>query len=198
MEKEIETFYPKDPQEWREWLKSNHNKKQSVWLIYYKKESKIPTVTYSEAVDEALCFGWIDSKSKPLDNEKFMQFFSKRKANSVWSRVNKEKIERLTSEGLMTKAGFDIIEIAKQNGSWTILDEAEALIIPSELDAEFKKRPEAESYFLSLSRSDKRNILQWLTLAKREETRQKRISEIVELAEQNLKPKQFRGQKNGI
>lgn len=198
MEKEIETFCPKDQQEWREWLQSNHHKKQSVWIIYYKKKSKIPTVTYSEAVDEALCFGWIDSKSKPIDNEKFMQFFSKRKAKSVWSRINKDKIERLTSEGRMTKAGFDSIEIAKQNGSWTILDEAEALIIPSDLDDEFKKRPDAQSYFLSLSRSDKRNILQWLTLAKRQETRQKRISEIADLAEQRLKPKQFRAQKKGV
>ncbi len=129
-----------------------------------------------------------------------MQFFSKRKTNIVWSKVNKEKIERLTieGEGLMTKAGFDIIEIAKQNGSWTVLDEAEALIIPADLDEEFKKRPQAKSYFLSLSRSDKRNILQWLTLAKRQETRLKRITEIVKLAEQSLKPKQFRGQKKGI
>lgn len=198
MEKEIETFYPKNRQEWREWLQNNHDKKQSIWLIYYKKKSNIPTVIYSEAVDEALCFGWIDSKSKPLDNEKFMQFFSKRKTNSVWSKVNKEKIERLTKEGLMTKAGFEIIEIAKQNGSWTILDEAEALIIPNDLDKEFEKRQNAKNYFLGLSRSDKRNILQWLTLAKKSETRQKRITEIVELADQHLKPKQFRGQKNGI
>lgn len=196
MEKEIETFYPTNRQEWREWLLKNHNKKQFVWLIYYKKKTNIPTLTYSEAVDEALCFGWIDSKSKPIDNEKFMQFFSKRKPKSVWSKVNKEKIERLTSEGIMTKAGFDIIEIAKQNGSWTILDEAEALIIPRDLDDELEKRPKAKTYFISLSRSDKRNILQWLILAKRQETRLKRITEIVELADQNLKPKQFRGQKN--
>ncbi|SFH98118.1 YdeI/OmpD-associated family protein [Halpernia frigidisoli] len=198
MEKEIETFYPKSRQEWREWLQDNHHTRQSVWLIYYKKKSNIPTVVYSEAVDEALCFGWINSKAKPLDEEKFMQFFSRRKPKSVWSKVNKEKIERLTNEGLMTKAGFDIVEIAKQNGSWTILDEAEALIIPNDLNIEFEKRPIAKSFFLGLSRSDKRNILQWLTLAKRQETRQKRIAEIVELADQNLKPKQFRGQKNGI
>ncbi len=199
MSKEIiEKFYPKSRQEWREWLQDNHHKKQSVWLIYYKKKSNIPTVIYGEAVDEALCFGWIDSKAKPVDEEKFMQFFSKRKPKSVWSKVNKEKIERLINEGLMTYAGFEIIEMAKQNGSWTILDEAEALIIPKDLDEEFKKRPKAKTYFLGLSRSDKRNILQWLTLAKRQETRQKRISEIVELADQNLKPKQFRGQKNGI
>jgi len=198
MDKTIETFYPRNRQEWREWLQNNHDKKQSIWLIYYKKKSNMSSVIYSEAVDEALCFGWIDSKSKPLDNEKFMQFFSKRKTNSVWSKVNKEKIERLTKEGLMTKAGFDIIEIAKQNGSWTILDDAEALIIPKDLNDEFERRLIAKNYFLSLSRSDKRNILQWLILAKRQETRQNRIIEIVTLAEQSLKPKQFRGKKTGI
>lgn len=195
MEKEIETFYPKSRKEWREWLQENHDKKQSIWLIYYKKKSNVPTVIYSEAVDEALCFGWIDSKAKPIDEHSFMQFFSKRKEKSVWSKVNKEKIERLTKEGLMTKAGFEIIEIAKQNGSWTILDEAEALIIPSDLEEEFQKRPTAKDYFLNLSRSDKRNILQWLVLAKRQETREKRITEIVELATQNQKPKQFAGKK---
>jgi len=192
MEKEIETISPKNRQEWREWLQENHDKKQSVWLIYYKKKSNFPTVTYSEAVDEALCFGWIDSKAKPLDEEKFMQFFSRRKAKSVWSRINKEKIERLIHEGLMTTAGYHIIEIAKQNGSWTILDEAEALTIPGDLEEAFQNRPNAKNYFSSLSRSDKRNILQWLVLAKKQETRQKRISEIAELAEQNQKPKQFR------
>jgi uncharacterized protein YdeI (YjbR/CyaY-like superfamily) len=112
--------------------------------------------------------------------------------------VNKDKINRLTKDGLMTKAGFDVVEIAKRNGSWTLLDEAESLIIPKDLDNEFSKRPTAKSYFLSLSRTDKRNILQWLVVAKRQETRQKRIAEIVELAEQNLKPKQFRVSKNGI
>jgi uncharacterized protein YdeI (YjbR/CyaY-like superfamily) len=196
MEKERETFYPKNRQEWREWLIKNHDTQQSIWLIYYKKKTNIPTVSYSDAVDEALCFGWIDSKSKPIDNEKFMQFFCKRKPKSVWSKVNKEKIERLTKQGLMTKAGFDIVEIAKQNGSWTILDEAEALRIPPDLEDAFEQRPHAKTYFVSLSRSDKRNILQWLTLAKKQETRLKRIAEIVELADQHLKPKQFRGQKN--
>ena len=122
-----------------------------------------------------------------------MQFFSRRNPKSVWSKVNKEKIDRLTNEGLMTEAGFEIIEKAKQNGSWTILDEAEALVIPNDLEVEFQRRPNAKIYFLSLSRSGKRNILQWLTLAKKQETRQNRITEIVELADQNLKPKQFRG-----
>jgi uncharacterized protein YdeI (YjbR/CyaY-like superfamily) len=198
MEKEVETFCPRNRQEWREWLQDNHDKKQSVWLIYYKKKSNIPTVIYNDAVDEALCFGWIDSKAKKLDEHKFMQFFSKRKTNSVWSKVNKEKIERLKQEGLMTKAGLEIIDKAKQNGSWTILDEAEALIIPNDLDKAFQKKIKAKEYFLSLSRSDKRNILQWLVLAKRQETREKRITEIVDLAHKKQKPKQFGGQKNDI
>ena len=192
MEKELETFYPKNRKEWREWLQTNHDKKHSIWLIYYKKKANVPTVQYSEAVDEALCFGWIDSKAKPIDAEKFMQFFCPRKEKSVWSKINKEKVDRLIKEGLMTNAGFEIIEKGKQNGSWTILDGAEALIIPNDLEDEFQKKPNSKDYFLGLSRSDKRNILQWLVLAKRPETRQKRINEIVDLAEQKQKPKQFR------
>jgi len=193
MEKKVETFYPKSRQEWRDWLQENYAIKQSIWLIYYKKKSNAPTVLYNDAVDEALCFGWIDSKQMPLDEEKFMQFFSRRKPKSVWSRINKEKIEKLISQGLMTEAGFKTVEIAKENGSWTILDDAEALIIPEDLEVEFQKTPTAKDYFLGLSRSDKRNILQWLVLAKRPETRKNRITEIVELASQKLKPKQFRG-----
>ena len=184
----IKTFHAKTRIEWRKWLEENHQSEKSIWLIIYRKGSETPSIYYPEAVDEALCFGWIDSKAKPLDNEKFIQFFSKRKEKSVWSNVNKEKIERLTKEGLMTKTGYETIEIAKRNGSWTILDEAEALIIPEDLDKEFQKRNNAKKYFLSLSRSDNRNILQWLVLAKRKETREKRITEIVELADKNQKP----------
>lgn len=197
MEITTDTFYPKNRQAWREWLQKNHDTRQSVWLIYYKKNSGIPAISYTDAVDEALCFGWIDSKSKPIDEKSYMQFFSKRKEKSVWSKINKEKVERLTKAGLMTKAGFEIIEKAKQNGSWTILDEAEALIIPADLDNELQKRPHARDYFLSLSRSDKRNILQWLVLAKQQVTREKRIIEIAELADKNQKPKQFNGKKSG-
>lgn len=192
MENELEMIYADSRQAWRQWLEANHAKQQSIWLVYYKKKANRPTVSYNDAVDEALCFGWIDSKAKPIDDEKYMQFFSPRKKNSVWSRINKEKVGRLVSEGLMTKAGYEIIDIAKQNGSWTILDEAEALIIPKDLDDKFQKSPKALDYFLGLSRSDKRNILQWLVLAKRPETRQKRIDEIVSLANIKQKPKQFR------
>jgi len=166
-------------------------------MIFYKKKSNLPTVPHSEAVDEALCFGWIDSKAKPVDKDTFMQFFSRRKGNNVCSKANKEKVERLINENLIIKAAYDIIETAKQNSSYTILDEAEALVIPKDLEEEFQRRTNSKTYFLRLSRLDKRNILQWLVLSKREETRQKRIVEIVEYADQNQKPKQYRGCKNG-
>jgi len=190
--KQIETFCPTSRQEWRRWLKENHSLKQSVWLVCYKKKSNVPTITYSDAVDEALCFGWIDSTRKSLDNETFMQFFCKRKPTSVWSKINKGKVQRLIYEGLITQAGHQSIETAKQNGSWTILDDVEELIIPKDLEKEFKSKPGSKDFFLSLSKSVKKAILQWLVLAKQQETRQKRISEIAELASQKLKPKQFR------
>ena len=188
---EVETFYPMSRQEWRAWLQEHHDKKQSIWLMAYKKKTGIPTISWSESVDEALCFGWIDSTKKTVDAEKFIQFFTRRKPKSVWSKVNKEKIERLIDEGLMTKAGFECIERAKQNGSWTTLDEAEELNIPNDLETAFQTIPGSEDFFLSLSKSARKAILQWLILAKRPETRQNRVNEIVELAGQRRKPKQF-------
>lgn len=192
VENTIETFCPSSRSEWRKWLTKNYSSKQSIWLIYYKKDAGKPSIAYTEAVDEALCFGWIDSKSKPIDADAYMQYFCQRKPNSVWSKVNKEKIIRLIKEGLMTQAGYDVIERAKANGSWTILDDAEALIVPPDLEEKLKSNETAQSYFEKLSRSDKRNILQWLVLAKQAATRQKRIEEIVILAAQEEKPKQFR------
>ncbi len=183
---------PANRKEWREWLMKHHNTKESVWLIYHKKGSGKPTITYSEAVDEALCFGWIDSKSKSLDQYTYIQYFTRRKPNSVWSKINKDKVERLIEQGLMADAGYQSIQRAKENGSWTILDEAEALVIPGDLDVAFERRPGSKDYFLNLSRSDKRNILQWLVLAKRQDTRDRRITEVAELALLNQKPKQFR------
>ncbi|NBA89163.1 hypothetical protein GVN16_25520 [Emticicia sp. CRIBPO] len=191
MKKETETFYPENRDEWRKWLAENHSSKQSVWLIHHKKKTGVPSVAWSDAVDEALCFGWIDSTRRSLENDMFMQFFSKRKAKSVWSKINKDKIERLTEEGLMTQAGLAVIEAAKADGSWTTLDEAEKLVIPADLTAAFQTRPGSEDFFLSLSKSSRKAILQWLLLAKQQETRQRRINEIAELAGQGLKPKQF-------
>lgn len=189
--KEPETFCPASRQEWREWLQENHLSQSAVWLVYYKKKSNVAAITWSEAVDEALCFGWIDSKAQTLDDEKFRQFFSKRKPKSVWSKINKEKIQRLTADGLIAPAGYEIIETAKQNGSWSILDEVEELMIPADLESEFETRPGSEDFFLSLSKSVRKAILQWLVLAKQPETRRKRLLEIAERAALQQKPKQF-------
>jgi uncharacterized protein YdeI (YjbR/CyaY-like superfamily) len=186
---ETEIFYPKSKTEWRKWLQLNHISKQSVWLVYYNKKSSKESITWSEAVDEALCFGWIDSKRISIDKDTSHQFFSKRKPKSTWSKINKNKVQELIEKGLMTQAGITCIETAKQNGSWTILDEVEELIIPKDLELEFNKKPNAKNFFSNASKSVKKTILYWLVSAKTAETRQKRIAEIIERAEQNLKPK---------
>lgn len=188
---ETEIFYPANQVEWRQWLEKNHLSKQSVWLVFYSKSSERPSFSWSEAVDVALCFGWIDSKKIKIDNHTAHQFFSKRKPQSTWSKINKEKVRKLIEEGLMTQAGFDVIEAAKQNGSWTILDEVEELIIPNDLEKAFKKHKGSKEYFLSLSKTVRKMMLTSLILARKPETRQKRIDEIAELAGQKKKPKQF-------
>lgn len=190
-ENKVEIFYPISQTDWRQWLEENHACKQSVWLVYYKKETNKRTISWTNAVDEALCFGWIDSKKVSIDKEKSHQFFSKRKAKSTWSKINKAKVENLIANNLMTEAGFESINLAKQNGSWTILDEVEELMIPSDLEQEFKTKAGSKEFFLSLSKSVKKAMLQWLVLAKQPVTRQKRIIEIAELASQKQKPKQF-------
>ncbi|MBC6611169.1 YdeI/OmpD-associated family protein [Hymenobacter sp. BT507] len=194
-EKELPVFRPSSRQHWREWLQTHHAEQQGVWLVYSKKKSAIPSLTWSEAVDEALCFGWIDSKAEPIDEHTYRQFFCPRKPKSGWSKVNKEKLERLLAADLLAPAGLASIERAKQNGSWTLLDAAEALQIPPDLAEALQQRPGAEAHFASLSRTEKRNMLYRLVLAKRPETRQKRISEIAELMGQPPKPKQPRSRK---
>lgn len=188
---EIDIFYPASVTAWRKWLVKNHLSKQAVWLVFYNKKSGIKSISWSEAVDVALCFGWIDSKKIKIDENSSHQFFSKRKAKSTWSKINKNKVEKLIEQGLMTEAGYLSIEVARQNGSWTLLDEVEELIIPADMEAEFARKPNSKDFFLSLSKSVRKSMLQWIVLAKTEGTRQKRITEIVEQAEKRLKPKHF-------
>jgi uncharacterized protein YdeI (YjbR/CyaY-like superfamily) len=190
--KDVEEFCPSDKKDWRDWLELNQNKKDAVWLIFYKKKSPNYNLSWSESVDEALCFGWIDSTKKAIDNEKYRQYFCKRKPKSNWSKINKDKVKTLIDQGLMKEAGYKSIEIAKENGSWTILDKVEALIIPEDLKSVFEKYKGSMEYFNSLSKSVKKQLLYWIVSAKRIETRQKRIQQIVENAGQNKKPKQFR------
>ena len=190
--KDVEDYCPDDKNDWRKWLELNHNKKDAIWLIFYKKKSPNYNLSWSESVDEALCFGWIDSTKRTIDSEKYKQYFSKRKAKSNWSKINKDKVKTLIDQGLIEEEGYKSIEIAKENGSWTILDGVEALIIPEDLKEGFANYKGSIEYFGSLSKSVKKVLLHWVVSAKRKEKRQKRILEIVENASNNLKPKQFR------
>ena len=190
--KEVQSISIHTQAEWRQWLIENHLVKQSVWIICNTKNSGLPAVAWGELVDEALCFGWIDSTRKTIQKGSFKQLFSKRKPRGTWSRINKEKIEKLIASGQMTEAGLEVIRIAQENGSWSVLDSVEELLIPEDLDNALKSYPEAEVFFTGLSRSAKKMLLQWIALAKRPETRSKRIAEIAAQAADRMKPKQFR------
>ncbi len=190
--KEIETYCPKSRTDWRKWLEKNHQSKQSVWLVYFKSSTKVPSISWSEAVDEALCFGWIDSTKKTIDKEKYMQYFSRRKPNSTWSKINKDKVAKLIKNNLMTKAGFDSIKTAKQNETWVMMDDVEKLIIPEDLRIALNKNKRSMEFFQSQSKSRKKTMLHWVVVAKRIETRKKRIEEIARLAAKGIRPNQFR------
>jgi uncharacterized protein YdeI (YjbR/CyaY-like superfamily) len=182
----IKTFYAKDIKAWRRWLEKNHDKEHRLWLIIYRKSSGIPSVYYSEAVDQALCFGWIDSKPNKRDDQSYYQFFSRRNPKSNWSKVNKLKVAQLLASGQMTPAGQALIDIAKQNGCWTALDEIEEAILPEDFQLALYKNKTACKNFEAFSYTSRKNIITWISSAKRAETRQKRIVESVEKAAQNL------------
>jgi len=193
MEKEdFKSIYLENRNAWRNWLKENHVSEKNVWLKIYKKQSQTPSVYYDEAVDEALCFGWVDSSIKKGNDEFYYQFFAKRNPKSNWSRVNKAKIEKLMSEALMAEAGLKMVEIAKETGTWTALDDVENLISPPDLQEKLDQNSIAKAYFEAFPRSVKRGILEWLLNAKQAETRQKRIEEIVSLAEKNERANQYK------
>lgn len=187
-ENQLETIYASDRKAWREWLDKNYLTSLGIWLVYYKVKSAKPSVRYSEAVKEALCFGWIDSKVKSLDEDCYMQIFTPRKPKSVWSKLNKQYVEELLSQGLMTEVGLQKINTAKQDGSWTTLDQIEALIIPIDLKQALKANEAAKRNFEAFSNSSKKNILFWIASAKRAETRSKRIEQTISSAVQNQNP----------
>lgn len=166
-------------------MKNNHRTSPGVWLIYYKVNSGKPSVSYSEAVKEALCVGWIDSKVNSLDDERYQQVFTPRKPKSVWSKLNKQYIEELIEQGSMTEAGLAKIEAAKRDGSWNALDAIEALMIAPDLKEALEANETANDHFQLFSSSSKKSILFWIESAKRPETRLKRIEKAVRLAAQN-------------
>ncbi|MEM9856997.1 MAG: YdeI/OmpD-associated family protein [Bacteroidota bacterium] len=187
----IKTFYAKTVDNWRHWLASNHRKESSLWLIIYKKSSNVPSVTYREAVDEALCFGWIDSKPNKRDDQSYFQFFSRRNPKSNWSKINKEKVARLSAAGRMAPPGLEMIALAKASGTWTALDNVEKLVIPEDLQVSFRHYNNAEENFNKFPKSVKRGILEWILTAKKPETRNKRIEETAKLAADNIRANQY-------
>ena len=184
--------HPKSRQEWRLWLEKHQDRAEGIWLISYKKAIGKPRFEYSEAVEEALCYGWVDSKPRKLDDERSMLWFAPRKRGTGWSKPNKERVEKLIETGQMRPAGLAKVEAAKQDGSWTALDAVEALEIPADLDSALAANPVAREYFDAFPRSVKRGILEWIVNAKKPETRAKRIDETVTRAARNIRANQWR------
>ncbi|RTQ53175.1 hypothetical protein EJV47_00080 [Hymenobacter gummosus] len=170
--------------EWRRWLEEHHATAAGVWLVYHKKASGQPSISWAEAVEEALCFGWIDSKAVTIDAHRYKQVFSPRKPRSVWSKINKGYVERLLAAGLMRPAGLRAVELARQNGSWAAIDSSENLEVPADLADALAADAEAARNFAALSPSRRKMCLQNLLAAKRPETRARRIADIVQLARQ--------------
>jgi uncharacterized protein YdeI (YjbR/CyaY-like superfamily) len=181
------SIHPNTRAEWRQWLEQHHTRSAGVWLIGYKKATGKPRFDYDEAVEEALCFGWIDSKPNKLDDERSMLWFAPRKPGSGWSKPNKERIEKLIEAGQMAIAGLAKIEAAKLDGSWSALDAIEALEIPYDLAEAFSVNDIAKGHFEAFPRSAKRGILEWVATAKKAETRARRIEETVRLAAENVR-----------
>jgi uncharacterized protein YdeI (YjbR/CyaY-like superfamily) len=192
VEPPVNSVHPLTRAEWREWLAANHARTVGVWLISYKKATGKPRFDYEEGVEEALCFGWIDSKGAKLDTERSMLWYAPRKPRTGWSKPNKERVERLLAAGLMTPAGLAKVEAAKQDGSWSSLDAVEALVIPPDLQTALANHPPAEEHFAAFPRSTKRAILECIANAKRAETRAARIDETARLAAQNVRANQWR------
>ncbi|WP_026714993.1 YdeI/OmpD-associated family protein [Flavobacterium daejeonense] len=180
-------LYFKNNAEWRTWLHENHNKYKAVYLVFYKVAHEAESMRWEEAVKVAICYGWIDSTVKKLDEDRRLQLFTPRKDKSVWSKVNKNYIEELIAANLMHESGLKKIEIAKQNGSWESLDAVENLEIPKDLQLEFDKNKEAFTNYSNFSKTYKKSYLYWLNQAKRPATRQNRIAQIIDLCERNCK-----------
>lgn len=188
----LNSVHPESRTAWRAWLEQNHARAEGVWLISFKIASGKPRFEYDEAVEEALCFGWIDSKPNKLDDERSMLWFAPRKPGTGWSKPNKERVERMIAAGLMAPAGLAKIEAARQDGSWNALDAIEALETPPDLDEALSAYPAARGYFEAFPRSVKRGILEWIASAKTPATRSKRIAETARLANENIRANQWR------
>jgi uncharacterized protein YdeI (YjbR/CyaY-like superfamily) len=182
-----ETLYLTDRKQWRKWLEKNHEIKKEIWLIYYKKHTKKPTIPYDDAVEEALCFGWIDSTVKRIDDEKHAQRYTPRNLRSVWSQYNIKRVKKLFKEGKMTKIGLSKYEYGMKHNIQAPTTR-ERLVVPKDLKDALKNEVNANKNFNNLSKSYKIMYVYWINSAKREETRKRRIKKAVSLLKENKKP----------
>ncbi|MEP5253920.1 MAG: YdeI/OmpD-associated family protein [Winogradskyella arenosi] len=184
---ELPELYFESDTEWRTWLHDNHATAKGLYLIFYKVNHEKKSMRWEEAVKVALCYGWIDATVKSLGEGKRRQYFCPRKPKSVWSAVNKNYVVALQQNNLMHSSGLKAITLAKANGSWTALDDVEQGVIPDNLQRAFDKNKNAYSNFNKFAPSYKKGYLYWLNQAKREDTKQKRIAEIIKLCDANIK-----------
>jgi len=171
--------------DWRNWLERNHNTKKEAWLIHYKKHTGKPGIQYDDAVEEALCFGWIDGKLRSIDSDKYALRYSPRRKNSVWSEANKKRAERMIIQGRMAQAGLTKIRQAQESGEWHRATSRDMLEIPPDLEKRLVADKDAGLSFKLLTPSRQKQLIWWFTSAKREETRQRRIDEIIRLVKEN-------------
>jgi uncharacterized protein YdeI (YjbR/CyaY-like superfamily) len=187
MTKEFPELYFERDVDFYDWLLTNHDKHKAVYIVFYKLETNIPTMRWEEAVKVALCFGWIDSTVKSLGAGKRIQYFSPRNTKSTWSALNKKYIIELEAAGLIQESGWKLINLAKETGKWTEMDDVENGIIPKELQKAFDKNERAYENYQNFASGYRKSYLSWLHSAKREATRQKRIVEIIKLCDANIK-----------
>ena len=183
---ELRRVRPKSRKAWRDWLERNHASSKGVWLVYAKKHSGLPSLTYNDAVEEALCFGWIDSKINPIDDAFYMQVFTPRKRKSAWSALNRARVERLLAAGLMAPAGLVVVKAAKDSGTWNATKHLEELTIPPDLEKAIKANPEASRNWPSYSASRRKGVLYRLAGARRPDTRARYLQDIIENMARNL------------
>lgn len=184
-----EKNYIKTRKEWREWLKGNHHRQEGIWLVYYKKHTGKPRIPYEDAVEEALCFGWIDSIVKRVDEEIYVQKFTPRRKRSLWSKLNRIRALKLIDAGRMTPYGMEKIEEAKKKGTWQDAYTSQKKVeMPEDLKDALGSNKIAESFFNVLSPSYKNRYINWVNFAKREKTRSDRIAKVVEYCTGGIKP----------
>jgi len=177
---------------WRSWLASNHATSPGVWLVTWKVGAGRPVLTAEEAIEEALCFGWVDSRPRSVDSERTSRLVTPRRPRSSWSRVNKQRVERLTALGLMHRSGLAAVETAKANGAWTALDEVETLVEPPDLAAALASNAEAARHWADFPRSTRRAILEWISSARTDSTRSARVRTTVDEAAVGVRANQWR------